>query len=42
LQRPQAAIDKVKSTVVIIMQDIRGEMVVTAEIMDGIFVESRQ
>jgi dynein heavy chain len=36
VQRLQAAIDKVKSTLVIIMQAIRGEVVVTAEIMDGI------
>jgi len=36
VQRFQNAIDKVRSTLVIVMQAIRGEVVVTAEIMDGI------
>ncbi len=36
VQRLQAAIDKVKSTLVLTMQAIRGEVVVTAEIMEGI------
>lgn len=36
VQRLQAAIDKVRSTFDIVMQAIRGEVVVTAEIMDSI------
>ena len=36
VQRFQNAIDKVRSTLTIVMQAIRGEVVVTSEIMDGI------
>ena len=36
VQRLQTAIDKVRSTLEIVMQAIRGEVVVTAEIMDSI------
>ena len=36
LQRFQAAIDKVRSTLTIVAQAIRGEVVVSAEIMDSI------
>ena len=36
VQRLQLAIDKVKSTLQIIMQAIRGEVVVTAEVMESI------
>lgn len=36
VQRLQAAIDKVRKTMEIVMQAIRGEVVVTAEIMDSI------
>jgi dynein heavy chain len=36
VQRLQAAIYKVRSTLEIVMQAIRGEVVVTGEIMDSI------